>query len=100
MNEKSLLGERGLESTLKSCLLLSRTKPKEGIKMATVKVGLEDTIMVKRSIHGSDFLVTQFVSRTGCFTVENQVLGLKVSKSQSLQVLKETSQWGVLGWVD
>ena len=52
------------------------------------QVKLEDSIIVKRSIRGPDFLVTQFVLKPGCVARENQALGLEVGKSQSLQVLK------------
>ena len=49
----------------------------------TVKVKLEDNIIVKRSVHGPDFLVSQFVLRPGCVATESQALGLAVGKSQS-----------------
>lgn len=65
-----------------------------------VEVELEDSIIAKRSAHGPDLPVTQSVLRPGHAAVENQARGLEVSESQSLQVLKETTQWGILGRVD
>ena len=56
--------------------------------MATVKVKLEDSIIVKRSVHGPELLVTKFVLRPGYVVIENQVLGLEVGKFQIFQVLK------------
>ena len=44
--------------------------------MATVKVKLEDGIIVTRSICEPDFLLTQFVFRPGQVAIENQGLGL------------------------
>ena len=55
---------------------------------------MEDSIIVKRPTHRPEFLLPQFGLRTGAVVIENQALGLEVSKFQSLQV---TSQWGVLG---
>ena len=49
---------------------------------------MENSIIVKRSVPGPDFVVTQFVPRPGCVAKENQMLGLEVDKPQSLQVLK------------
>ena len=51
--------------------------------MVTVKVKLEDSI-VKRSVHGPEFLVTQFVLRLGCVAIKNQECGHEVGKSESL----------------
>ena len=71
----------------------------------TLWVKLENSIIVKRAIHGPDFLVTQFVLRPGYVAVEHQAFVLEVSKSQNLQVLKyiakgkdisgmKTAEWG------
>ena len=78
------------------CLNVRNLRP--FLRVTVVQVKLEDSVIVKRSVHGPDFLVTQFVLRPGCVAIENQALGLEVGKSQSLQVVKQTSQWSVLGW--
>ena len=67
---------------------LNITNLRPFLKMVIVQVKLEDIIRVKRSIHRPDFLATQFVLGPGHIVTENQVLGLEVSKSQSLQALK------------
>lgn len=78
-------------------LLLSITKPKEGIKTVPAQVELEDSVIVKRPVHGPDLLVPQFVLRPCCVAIQNLALGIEVGKSQSFQVLKQITQWAVLG---
>ena len=56
------------------------------LRATRIQVKLEDSIIVKRSVHGPDPVVTQFVWRRGCIARENQVLGLEAGNSQSLPV--------------
>ena len=45
--------------------------------MVTVKVKLEDSI-VKRSVHGPELLVTQFVLRSGCVAKRIKSVGMRL----------------------
>ncbi|XP_053518757.1 carcinoembryonic antigen-related cell adhesion molecule 5-like [Artibeus jamaicensis] len=64
---------------------LGETKPEEGMEMVTVKVDLEESIIVKRSVHGPTPLVTQFVLDPGHSAIESEALGLEVDKYQNFQ---------------
>lgn len=55
--------------------------------MATVKVKLDDSIIVKRFICRPNLVVTPFILGPGYIAIENQVHGCEVGKYQSLQVL-------------
>ena len=77
-----------------------RIKPKYGVKTATVKVNLEDSIRVKKSVPGPDLLVTQFVGGQARLQKKIRCLGFRAVSPRAFKFLSRHSTGESLGGAD
>ena len=61
---------------------------------------MEDSIIVKRSIHGPDFLVTQLILGPDHIAIKNQVLGLEEISPRAFSFLRRYPTGESLGRVN